>query len=194
MQNCGSGTSSSSLSPYAGGDLQNNQKYNRQLILIFLYFWSKSGHIFLFSRSVPSLPLGLIFLLSMVDLAVAVFCGRYWVIDDGWICGVQRAVIVRSASSVGGRRVAVGFCGGQPAGKRERRRRRRDTRKRRSSRGLSMAAGRLRKERLVWVSGRRGRSYVQGEGNGQRGEEKMVSGGLFCVDEREMGQCVGLLW
>jgi len=35
---------------------------------------------------------------------------------------------------------------------------------------------------------------VQGEGNGQRGEEKMVSGDLFCVDEREMGQCVGLLW
>jgi len=109
MQNRGSGMSSSSLSPYAGGDLQNNQKYNRQLILIFLYFWSKSGHIFLFSRSVPSIPLGLIFLLSMVDLAVAVFYGRYWVIDDGWICGVQRAVVVRSASSVGGRRVAFGF-------------------------------------------------------------------------------------
>jgi hypothetical protein len=34
----GSGTSSSSLSPYAGGDLQNNRKHNRQLILIFLSF------------------------------------------------------------------------------------------------------------------------------------------------------------
>jgi hypothetical protein len=31
----GSGTSSSSLSPYAGGDLQNKRKHNRQLILIF---------------------------------------------------------------------------------------------------------------------------------------------------------------
>jgi len=31
----GSGTSSSSLSPYAGGDLQNNQKRSKQLILVF---------------------------------------------------------------------------------------------------------------------------------------------------------------
>jgi hypothetical protein len=31
----GSGMSSSSLSPYASGDLQNNQKHHRQLILIF---------------------------------------------------------------------------------------------------------------------------------------------------------------
>jgi hypothetical protein len=40
----GSGTSSSSLSPYADGDLQNNRKHNRQLILIFISFWSRSVH------------------------------------------------------------------------------------------------------------------------------------------------------
>jgi hypothetical protein len=39
----GSRTSSSSLSPYAGGDLQNNQKHNRQLILIFLSFLVQIG-------------------------------------------------------------------------------------------------------------------------------------------------------
>jgi len=33
----GSGTSSSSLSPYAGGDLQNNQKRSKQLILVFFF-------------------------------------------------------------------------------------------------------------------------------------------------------------
>jgi hypothetical protein len=33
----GSGTSSSSLSPYTSGDLQNNRKHNRQLILICLF-------------------------------------------------------------------------------------------------------------------------------------------------------------
>jgi hypothetical protein len=32
------------MSPYAGGDLQNNRKHNRQLILIFLSFWSRSVH------------------------------------------------------------------------------------------------------------------------------------------------------
>ena len=71
---------------------------------------------------------------------------------------------------VGGRRAAVGFCGGQPAGKRERRRRRRrtDTGKRRSGCGLSVAAGRLRKERFgegdecVWAEG-------EGNGVGQGG-------------------------
>jgi len=40
----GSGTSSFSLSPYADGDLQNNRKHNRLLILIFLSFWSRSVH------------------------------------------------------------------------------------------------------------------------------------------------------
>jgi hypothetical protein len=39
----GSGTSSSSLSPYAGGDLQNNRKHNKQLILIFLSFLVQIG-------------------------------------------------------------------------------------------------------------------------------------------------------
>ena len=34
----GSGTSSSSLSPYASGDLQNNQKRSKQLILVFFSF------------------------------------------------------------------------------------------------------------------------------------------------------------
>jgi hypothetical protein len=34
----GSGTSSSSLSPYASGDLQNNQKRSKQLILVFFFF------------------------------------------------------------------------------------------------------------------------------------------------------------
>jgi len=34
----GSGTSSSSLSPYAGGDLQNNQKRSKQLILVLSFF------------------------------------------------------------------------------------------------------------------------------------------------------------
>jgi len=33
----GSGTSSSSLSPYASGDLQNTQKRNKQLILVFFF-------------------------------------------------------------------------------------------------------------------------------------------------------------
>jgi hypothetical protein len=128
---------------------KSRNTHKQQLILIFLSFWSKSVYIFLFSRSVSSLPLGLIFLVSMADLAVAVFCGRSWVNDDGWICGVQRAVVVQAASSVGGRRAAVGFCGGQPAGKREKRRRRRiDTGKRKSGRGLSVVAGRLRKERF----------------------------------------------
>jgi hypothetical protein len=34
----GSGTSSSSLSPYAGSDLQQQQKRNNQLILVFISF------------------------------------------------------------------------------------------------------------------------------------------------------------
>jgi len=29
----------------------------------------------------------------MADLAVAVFCGRCWVVVDGRICGVQRATV-----------------------------------------------------------------------------------------------------
>jgi hypothetical protein len=33
----GSGMSSSSLSPYASGDLQNTQKHNKQLILVFFF-------------------------------------------------------------------------------------------------------------------------------------------------------------
>jgi hypothetical protein len=33
-----SGTSSSSLPPYAGGDLQNNQERSKQLILLFFLF------------------------------------------------------------------------------------------------------------------------------------------------------------
>ena len=37
-----SGTSSSSLSPNTGGDLQNNRKYNTQLILIFLFVQVRS--------------------------------------------------------------------------------------------------------------------------------------------------------
>ena len=80
----GSGTSSLSLSPYAGGDLQNNQKHNRQLILIFLSFWS---------RSVSSLPLGLIFLLLMADL-VAVGAA----VEMGGSCPVDK-VSWRKASN-----------------------------------------------------------------------------------------------
>jgi hypothetical protein len=44
----GSGMSSSSLSPYAGGDLQNNRKHYRQLILIFLFVQVRFGSAALF--------------------------------------------------------------------------------------------------------------------------------------------------
>jgi len=36
----GSGTSSSSLSPYTSGDLQNTQKHNKQLILVFSFLFT----------------------------------------------------------------------------------------------------------------------------------------------------------
>jgi hypothetical protein len=63
----GSGTSSSSLSPYAGGDLQNKQERSKQLILL-VFFRSAFLLCSLF------LPVRF-FLLPMAGLAVAVFCG-----------------------------------------------------------------------------------------------------------------------
>lgn len=59
----GSETSSSSLSPYAGGDLQNNQKHNRQLILIFLFVQVRS-------RVCCSVRVCCSFLLQTADLVV----------------------------------------------------------------------------------------------------------------------------
>uniref|UniRef100_A0A6M2F3G9 Transmembrane protein n=1 Tax=Populus davidiana TaxID=266767 RepID=A0A6M2F3G9_9ROSI len=52
----GSGPSSSSLSPCAGGDLHQQQKRNNQLILV-LFFVFQSTFVFCFFRSAPvSLP------------------------------------------------------------------------------------------------------------------------------------------
>jgi hypothetical protein len=63
----GSGPSSSSLSPYAGGDLQNKQERSKQLIL--LVFLDLHFSSVLFSSRCG------FFLLPMAGLAVAVFCG-----------------------------------------------------------------------------------------------------------------------
>jgi hypothetical protein len=79
----GSGTSSSSLSPYAGSDLQRQQNCNNQLILVFISFvFFKSALVFFFFRSVPFLclrPSLFVYLLPMADQMVAVVRGsRSW--------------------------------------------------------------------------------------------------------------------